>query len=180
MKNITIEDIKNAEKKLLPCPFCGVKPQIIICDDEGNIKRNPEEYLEEQWSGLSFSLIHPKDEKHFCPVATEKDDDIVLGNYLYDSLDEIIEKWNKRFNNTPVKKSWFDDVSQVCLTFSKYGKKIEYGKQIDITYMFNHRLIYLKNVSFSDAITALREEFKGGEYDIRFIFKNGEIKDYKI
>lgn len=173
MKDITMQDVKDAEEKLLPCPFCGGKPQIIICDDEGNIKRNPEEYIEDPWSGLSFAMIHPKDESNLCPVATEKDDDVVLGNYLFDSLDELIELWNKRFDNTPTKKSWFDDVSQVCLKFS------EFGKQIDMTYMFNHRLIYLKNISFSDAITELREEWKGA-YDMKFFFKNGEIKDYKI
>lgn len=69
--------------------FCGVKPQIIICDDEGNIKRDDdaEEYIEEQWSGLSFALVHPIDGGRHCPVATDEDDDIVLGNRLHSSPD---------------------------------------------------------------------------------------------
>lgn len=174
MKDITLEDVKKAETKLLPCPFCGIKPQIIICDDEGNIKRNPEEYLEEQWSGLSFAMIHPKDEKHFCPVATEKDDDIVLGNYLYDSLDEIIEKWNKRFIPTETEKSWFDDISSI------YLKLNEEDTYIPMTSVFvSSRLSYLKNLDFEEAIAKLREEWKYG-FSMKFFFKNGTVNDYKI
>lgn len=191
-KDITIEDVKNAEEQLLPCPFCGIKPQIIICDDEGNIKRNPEEYLEDQWSGLSFALIHPIDEEQSCPVATDKDDDLVLGNQLYDSLDEIIETWNKRFISTEPKnevrrdfyngsvkvtkipeKPWFDDISKIYIRLNKKGT------YIPMTFMFDSRLSYLKNLGFEEAVEKLREEWKDG-FDMRFVFKNGDISDYEI
>ncbi len=171
MEDITMEDVKNSEAKLLPCPFCGVKPQIIICDDEGNIKRNPEEYLEEQWSGLSFALIHPTD--NFCPVATDKDDDIVLGNYLYGSLDEIIELWNKRFIPTET-KSWFDDVSEIYIRLNEEDPYIPVTSALVCG-----RLSYLKRLSFEEAVEKMREGWKN-LFDIRFVFKNGNVNDYKI
>jgi len=173
MKDITLEDVKKAETKLLPCPFCGIKPQIIICDDEGNIKRNPEEYLEEQWSGLSFALIHPMDKEYFCPITTDKDDSVVLGNYLYSSLDELIEKWNKRFSKK-TEKSWFDDISAI------YMRLNEEDTYIPMTSMFvSSRLSYLKNLDFEEVVKKLREEWKVC-FDMRFVFKNGNINDYKI
>lgn len=195
-KDITIKDVKNAEEQLLPCPFCGIKPQIVICDDEGNIQRDDdeEEYLEDPWSGLSFALIHPMDKEHFCPVSTEKDDDIVLANYLYDSLDELIEKWNKRFISAETKnlvqryyyngsaifpnihdaKSWFDDISKIYMRLDKKGT------YMSMTYMIkNGRLSYLKNLNFEEAVTKLREEWKN-EFGMRFVFKNGDIRDYEI
>lgn len=172
MKDITMEDVRNVETKLLPCPFCGIKPKIIICDDEGNIKRNPEEYIADPWSGLSFALIHPMDKGQHCPVETDKDDCLVLGNCLYGSLDEIIEMWNKRFS-AKTEKSWFDDVSEIYL---KLNEKDTY---IPMTPMFNTRLSYLKGLSFEEAVSKLREEWKGG-FSIGFVFKNGYVSDYKI
>ena len=41
--------------KLLPCPFCGKTPEILICDDEGNIHNEPG-YEDDAWSGLSFAI----------------------------------------------------------------------------------------------------------------------------
>ena len=188
MKNITMEDVRNVEAKLLPCPFCGIKPKIIICDDEGNIKRNPEEYIADPWSGLSFALIHPMDKGQHCPVETDKDDCIVLGNCLYGSLDEIIEMWNRRFiseetknlvqryfYNTPETKSWFDDVSEI------YMRLNEEDTYIPVTSaLVCGRLSYLKRLSFDEAVEKMRkEEWKDG-FDIRFVFKNGNVNDYKI
>lgn len=173
MKYITMEDVKSVEAKLLPCPFCGIKPKIIICDDEGNIKRKPEEYITDPWSGLSFAIVHPIDEEQCCPIATDKDDDIVLGNNLYGSLEELIEMWNKRFSGK-IEKSWFDDVSEIYL---KLNEKDTY---IPMTSMFvSSRLSYLKNLDFEEVISKLREEWRGG-FSIGFVFKNGYVSDYKI
>ena len=186
MKDITMEDVKSVEAKLLPCPFCGIKPKIIICDDEGNIKRNPEEYIKEQWSGLSFSLVHPIGKEQCCPIATDEDDDIVLGNCLYGSLDEIVEMWNRRFISEETKnlvqryfyntetKSWFDDVSEI------YMRLNEEDTYIPVTpSLVCGRLSYLKRLSFDEAVEKLREEWKHA-FDIRFVFKNGNVNDYKI
>jgi hypothetical protein len=41
------------------------------------------------------------------------------------------------------------------------------------------RLSYLKRVSFDEAVEKLREEWKHS-FDIRFVFKNGNVNDYKI
>ncbi len=176
MKDITMEDVKSVEAKLLPCPFCGIKPKIIICDDEGNIKRNPGEYIKEQWSGLSFALIHPIGKEQCCPIATDEDDDIVLGNYLYGSLDEIIEMWNRRFISTETEKSWFDDVSEIYIK----SRLNEDDMYIPVTSALAcGRLSYLKRLSFDEAVEKMREEWKHS-FDIRFVFKNGNVNDYKI
>ena len=74
---------------LKPCPFCGKIPEILICDDEGNI--HDKEYLKNPWSGLSFALTHNEIN---CPVRTEYEE--ILGYMLYDTLDELQEYWNKR------------------------------------------------------------------------------------
>ena len=74
---------------LKPCPFCGKIPEILICDDEGNI--HDKEYLKNSWSGLSFALTHTN---HECPVSVEYQE--ILGGMLYDTLDELQEYWNKR------------------------------------------------------------------------------------
>lgn len=168
-----MEDVRNVEAKLLPCPFCGIKPKIIICDDEGNIKRNPEEYIADPWSGLSFALIHPMDKGQHCPVETDKDDFIVLGNCLYGSLDEIIEMWNKRFSGK-TEKSWFDDVSAIYMRLNEEDTHIAVTSALVCG-----RLSYLKRLSFEEAVEKMREEWKHA-FDIRFVFKNGNVNDYKI
>ena len=43
----------------------------------------------------------------------------------------------------------------------------------------NGRLSYLKNLNFEAAVTKLREEWKN-EFGMRFVFKNGDIRDYEI
>lgn len=168
-----MEDVKSAEVKLLPCPFCGVKPQIIICDDEGNIKRNPEEYIADPWSGLSFALVHPIGKGQCCPIATDEDDDIVLGNYLYGSLEELIEMWNKRFSEK-TEKSWFDDVSEIYIRLNEEDPYIPVTSALVCG-----RLSYLKRLSFEEAVEKMREGWKN-LFDIRFVFKNGNVNDYKI
>ena len=170
MKDITLEDIKKAEENLSPCPFCGVKPKILVCDDEGNIKRDPEEYLKEQWSGLSFALSHPEDKSHApCPITTEEDE--ILGVHLYDTPDLLVEIWNMRFNPADL---WFGDVSEIYLRLKKGGKRIS------MKHMFiSSRLSYLKNVRFNEAIEGMREEWKNG-YEIIVVFEGGEEVSYYI
>ncbi len=73
------------------CPWCGELPQIVVCDEEGNIKTP--EYEQEPWSGLTFGLIHPA-ESGLCPIYVA--DKAILGNWLYDTRDEAIAAWNAR------------------------------------------------------------------------------------
>ena len=83
-------------EQLLPCPFCNVKPYIYVCDDEGNV--HDWEYEDAPWSGLSYGINHYYEdvEAHGaeCPIASY--DEEPLGNYLYESIDDLVSAWNTR------------------------------------------------------------------------------------
>lgn len=79
---------------LKPCPFCGGTANIVISDDEGNL-REPE-YEKDQRSGLSFKIQHTHEENEGCPIATYECDDATMGVYLYDSREEAAAAWDKR------------------------------------------------------------------------------------
>lgn len=88
------------DKRLLPCPFCGVVPEIAICDDEGNM--HDEEYAKNPWSGLGYKIIHHVEQPgaENCPIASYDDGFDGLGTQLYDSIDELIQVWNSRIDDT--------------------------------------------------------------------------------
>lgn len=97
--NDTIDlDIKaiDLDTELQPCPFCGKSVNVLICDSEGNIK--DEEYAKHPYSGLTYAIEHTA---HIditsninCPIAHLRGDH--LGIFLYDSMEELIENWNRR------------------------------------------------------------------------------------
>ena len=80
--------------ELKPCPFCKGITHILVCDDEGNI--HDEEYEKHPWSGLKYALAHYHEENENCPIATYKNDGVILGVYLYDTKEEAIAAWNRR------------------------------------------------------------------------------------
>lgn len=84
---------KNSSE-LLPCPFCGGKVSLLICDDEGNV--HDEEYEKDPWSGLSYKLEHTTndDSSNECPIATDEGEG--LGGWSYDTREEAVEAWNNR------------------------------------------------------------------------------------
>lgn len=84
------------EPELKPCPFCGGDVEIIATDDEGNIHRETE-YESKQWSGLQYGISHEERYNPDCPIATFEDE--LLGSYLYDTKEELIEFWNRRSKN---------------------------------------------------------------------------------
>ncbi len=92
-KHFTLEDIRKAEQDFIPCPFCNKKPTIVFSDDECNWKdQDSEEYLQDPWSGLCFSICHDNEE---CPIVpTHCDNGPVYGN-CYDTPEEAVEDWNK-------------------------------------------------------------------------------------
>ena len=75
--------------KLKPCPFCGEIPEILICDNEGDV--HDKAYLKNPWIGLSFALTHTNSK---CPIRVEYQE--VLGGAFYNTLKELQECWNKR------------------------------------------------------------------------------------
>lgn len=79
-------------KLIKPCPFCGGKVEIQIRDAEGNLR--DEEYEKDPWSGLTYSIGHYTGDNPNCPIATYKKE--IVGVYLYESKNEVIEAWNRR------------------------------------------------------------------------------------
>lgn len=80
--------------KLKPCPFCGNKVSILISDDEGNIHND--DYTEDPYSGLAYSIGHIYEDAIMCPIAMHQDNGGLLGVLLFDTIEEAINIWNKR------------------------------------------------------------------------------------
>lgn len=87
--------MKTDEIKLKPCPFCGSKVSLVLCDDEGNL--HDEAYREHPYSGLGFMLHHAHEENPECPIASYECDGGILGRvYIYDTEEQAAEAWNRR------------------------------------------------------------------------------------
>lgn len=92
MKHYTLEDIRKAEQDFIPCPFCHKKPTIVFSDDECNWKdQNSEEYLQDPWSGLCFSICH---ENKKCPIEPCEIDMGHVYSGCYDTPGEAVKAWN--------------------------------------------------------------------------------------
>lgn len=86
------------EIKLKPCPFCGGKVSLVLCDDEGNL--HDEAYREHPYSGLGFMLHLAHEENPECPIASYECDGGILGGvYIYDTEEQAAEAWNRRADN---------------------------------------------------------------------------------
>jgi len=82
------------QEKLI-CPFCGNEVEIRVCDSEGNDRTDEQEYINEPYSGIGYYLSHSFISEEFvCPIQTHEEE--FLGCHIYDSIEEIYEKWNKR------------------------------------------------------------------------------------
>ena len=81
--------------ELKPCPFCGGKVSLALCDDEGNL--HDEAYREHPYSGLGFMLHHAHEENPECPIASYECDGGILGGvHIYDTEEQAAEAWNRR------------------------------------------------------------------------------------
>lgn len=89
---MTHETVKFMEGMLDTCPFCGKRVEIAILDAEGNPRDL--DYLDEPWSGLSFSLSHRENKE--CVLYADPCDEQYVGNHIYDDLGELVEVWNNR------------------------------------------------------------------------------------
>ena len=84
--------------ELKPCPFCGGKVSLALCDDEGNL--HDEAYREHPYSGLGFMLFHAHEENPECPIASYECDGGILGGvHIYDTEEQATEAWNRRADN---------------------------------------------------------------------------------
>lgn len=82
------------KEQLKLCPFCGGNVSLGIRDDEGN-HRN-EDYENDPYSGLTFTILHDHESNKDCPIAKYKEDGGMMGVYLYESRHEAMQAWNKR------------------------------------------------------------------------------------
>lgn len=87
-----------AKNTLKPCPFCGAKIRIVVCDDEGN--GHNDDYENDPWSGLGYQLYHDIDDAPDmeCPIARHRGEGI-MGIWIYDSREEAAEAWSRRADN---------------------------------------------------------------------------------
>ena len=87
-----VEDVKFMEGLLDTCPFCGKSVEIAIRDYEGN----PRDlyYLQDPWSGLSFSISHRENKD--CILNANPSDWEYVGHKLYYNIDELVDAWNTR------------------------------------------------------------------------------------
>ena len=92
MSEVTVEQVEAAEASLKPCPFCGCRVGIGVCDEEGNYQGL--EYLDCHYSGLSFVVTH--DQNKDCILHTRSEELEHVGISLFDTLEEIVTAWNKR------------------------------------------------------------------------------------
>ena len=84
--------------ELKPCPFCGGKVSVVLCDDEGNL--HDEAYREHLYSGLGFKLHHAHEDNPECPIASYECNGGILGGvYIYDTEEQAVEAWNRRIND---------------------------------------------------------------------------------
>lgn len=97
---ISRKRILATEKKLsgIKCPFCGKGFRIIVKDDEGNRKGHvdddiADQYLDEQWSGISFGVEHDSDG---CPIDTGPYEDYAGYATCYYTPEAIIKAFSKR------------------------------------------------------------------------------------
>lgn len=81
--------------ELKPCPFCGAKIRIMVCDRWGNLCDL--EYENDPWSGLGYMLYHEitDDPTGKCPIAGHEGEG-EMGVWFYDTREEAIEAWNRR------------------------------------------------------------------------------------
>lgn len=83
------------DKKLKPCPFCGSTTKIQIVNNEGNFHN--EDYKNDPWSGLEYVIIHNTEENEDCPIAKYEGE--IMGSYMYDTEEEAIQAWNRRYKD---------------------------------------------------------------------------------
>ena len=70
---------------LKPCPFCGGEFEIVLVDNDGNIRRTDGEFF-----GITHNVPH-----HSCPIATTEGE--LVGDVFYLFVRGAEEAINRRF-----------------------------------------------------------------------------------
>ena len=91
--------------ELKPCPFCGGKVNLVLCDNEGNL--HDYGYREHPYSGLAFMLCHTHEGSPDCPIASYECDGVIFGGvHIYDTEEEAAETWNRRAVAPIIRGRW--------------------------------------------------------------------------
>lgn len=112
--------------KPIPCGVCGELPVIVLTDDEGNVQA--EWYLDNPYSGVSYSITHPIDYMKNCPLATHHDNDGFIGRDQYLTKEDAIKAWNSIWKANPLrgcKKGIKDETDGVATILTRSKKAIE-------------------------------------------------------
>lgn len=80
-----------------PCPFCGGRVGVAVCDDEGNLHNFG--YLARPYSGVGYRLVHTHELNPNCPIARYEEDGGTIGVHIYDTAEEALDAWNRRIDN---------------------------------------------------------------------------------
>jgi len=107
--------------KLKTCPFCGEKIGIHIMDAEGNMR--DESYLDDPWSGVSYSIKHYATDENSCPIAGHEDESV--GIWLYNTKEELIQAWNRRADHIPEASKKGKPTIKESLTVEQLTKEAE-------------------------------------------------------
>lgn len=81
-------------EKPKPCPFCGGRVGVAVCDDEGNLHNLG--YLARPYSGVGYRLVHTHELNPNCPIARYEEDGGTIGVHIYDTAEEALKAWNRR------------------------------------------------------------------------------------
>lgn len=84
-------------EKPKPCPFCGGRVGVAVCDDEGNLHNRG--YLARPYSGVGYILVHTHELNPNCPIARYEEDGGTIGVHIYDTAEEALDAWNRRIDN---------------------------------------------------------------------------------
>lgn len=80
-------------RKLKKCPFCGHEFQIVSCNTYGYTDRGER---------IKWGVQHTLPDGEDCPISTNSR--LTIGRYVYDTLKELKDEWDRRYDGKKRKK----------------------------------------------------------------------------